>query len=433
MNADAVSEDFESELKRVRGQLEEFRQSFDAIGSGSVGLSLNGQESEQKHSALRSGDSPYRAIVEGMGEGAATVSQGGVVLYANIRLSELIERDVSALVGSDFHTLVDANSRGHLEALLLAAEGGSARGELSLVRDDGTSFPVLASVVGLDIDGVMVRCIIMTDLTAQRDNANQLARAADEVAANARALERANRDLARSNEDLAQFAYVTSHDLSEPLRTIRGFADLLEGRYGGMLGSDADEFIAFIVSGCARMQKLIDGLLLYSRVGTRQSLLEPVDSSKLIGGILADLRSQIDQSGAVVSVGFLPVVLADEVQLTQVFMNLIRNALAFVAPGVPPRVCVSAERSGDSWEFAVADNGVGIPAEHRAQIFGMFKRLHTHEEFPGTGIGLAIVEKAVNRRGGAVLVEENPGGGARFRFTLPDAPPDELVEAGAAH
>ena len=252
-------------------------------------------------------------------------------------------------------------------------------------------------------------------------------------AAHAADLERANAELTRSNEDLAQFAYAASHDLSEPLRCISGFADLLRVRYHGSLDTDADAFLDFITAGTARMQHLIDDLLAHSRVTTRAQPLTPVDLREVLDTVLADLDARIGDTGARVRIDTtLPVVTGDATQLTQVFTNLIRNAITFHAPGTTPDVHVSADRDGRCWRFTVADNGIGIPPEHRERVFGMFKRLHSRDSYPGTGVGLAIVQKAVHHHDGTVTITDNPGGGTRITVTIPattlDPTPDTTAE-----
>jgi len=237
----------------------------------------------------------------------------------------------------------------------------------------------------------------------------------------------AEESYARSNADLEQFAYVASHDLSEPLRAISGPISLVARRYEGKLDPESDQFIAFAVDGCQRMQAIIEGLLAYSRVGRLEAPFEPVDCNMLLATVLGWLAPVIDAAGGEVSVGDLPMVIGDGTQLSQVFLNLISNAVKFVAPGVAPRVDVRAERVAGEWRFSVTDNGIGIVPEHRDRVFGMFKRLHGREDYAGTGIGLALVKKIVERHGGTIGVDEGPEGGSRFWFTI-DATIDAEVE-----
>ncbi len=227
--------------------------------------------------------------------------------------------------------------------------------------------------------------------------------------------------LRRSNEELQRFAYVASHDLQEPLRSVVSFSQLLERRYRGKLDGEADEYIDFIVDGGVRMQQLIRDLLQFSRLETASGAFAPTDAARAAADALVLFNGQLREVGGSVTVGPLPTVMADPAQLEQVFSNLIGNAIKYRRPDVPPEVRVSAERDGRFWRFAVADNGIGIEAEYYDRIFEMFRRLHTHDKYGGTGIGLAVVKRIIERHGGAVRVESRPGEGSTFFFTLPAA------------
>jgi len=230
-------------------------------------------------------------------------------------------------------------------------------------------------------------------------------------------LEQKTRELTRSNEELQQFAYVASHDLQEPLRMISSYTQLLGRRYGDRLDGDAQEFMGFIVDGAARMKQLIEDLLAYSRVGTRGKEFQEVDSGASLARALANLRTAQESSDAVVTHDAMPKVMADGAQLAQVFQNLIGNAIKFRAEEAP-RIHVGAETTGTVWVFTVKDNGIGLDTQYADRIFMMFQRLHNKAEYPGTGIGLAIVKKIVERHGGRIWVESEPGKGATFGFTI---------------
>ena len=233
-------------------------------------------------------------------------------------------------------------------------------------------------------------------------------------------------ELERSNEELQRFAYVASHDLQEPLRMVASFVGLLKERYQGQLDSDADEFIAFAVDGAKRMQRLIDDLLEYSRIATRGQPLQPTDAEAALDDALWNLGLAIEDAGATVTHDPLPTVLADPTQLMQLLQNLIGNAFKFHGDK-PPVVHVSARKTFEVsetskvWEFSVRDNGIGIDPQYHDRIFGVFQRLHTRTEYPGTGIGLAICKKIVERHGGQMWVESQVGQGCTFYFTLPAA------------
>jgi signal transduction histidine kinase len=228
------------------------------------------------------------------------------------------------------------------------------------------------------------------------------------------------KELRRSNEELEQFAYVASHDLQEPLRMVGSYTQLLSRRYKGRLDSDADEFIAFAVDGVTRMQRLINDLLQYSRVGTKGREPEPTNSEVVLERALANLKTAIEDNRATVTHDPLPVVMADDRQLEQLFQNLIGNAIKFHGAELP-KVNMRAERSNGCWMFRVKDNGIGIEPQYYQRIFQVFQRLHTRQEYSGTGIGLAVCKKIVERHGGRIWVESEPGTGTTFLFTLPAA------------
>ena len=259
----------------------------------------------------------------------------------------------------------------------------------------------------------------------------RLLRTNRELAGSRRALEERADELERSNADLEQFAYAASHDLSEPLRTVAGFSQLLRSRYRGRLDGDADTIIEEMGAGVDRMQQLIDDLLLYSRVGRAPLHDDPVDLDEVVEDARARLGPAVAERGARVTTGDLPVVRGERGQLTQVFQNLIGNAVKFTAPGTTPEVHVSAEQLDGHWRVAVADNGIGVAGEQRETIFKMFGRLHPSDRYPGTGIGLALVKRIVERHGGRVWVEDGLEGGSVFVFTLPLRAPREATRRPA--
>lgn len=226
--------------------------------------------------------------------------------------------------------------------------------------------------------------------------------------------------LEESNERLEQFAYAASHDLQEPLRMITSYLELLERRYGDELDEDAEEFIAFAVDGADRMREMVDGLLDYARVDAKGEPFEPVELDGVLEETLDTLRMKIDESGAEIAAESLPRVRGDEAQLRQLFQNLLSNAIEYSGDG-SPRISVEAERTGETWTVAVRDEGIGIDADEQDRVFDVFERLHGHEEHPGTGIGLALCERIVERHDGEIRVESEPGEGTTFTFTLPAA------------
>lgn len=265
----------------------------------------------------------------------------------------------------------------------------------------------------------------LTALAGQAAMAIYNAQLYEETAAAKGELERANGtlkkqalELERSNAELEQFAYVASHDLQEPLRMVASYTQLLAKRYRGRLEADADEFIDYAVDGVNRMQSLIQDLLAFSKLGKRERAFEVTDCSRVLGDALANLRTAIEESGAAVTHDPLPELTADGQQLTQLFQNLIGNAIKFRNHDAP-RVHVSATRQGKDWLFSVSDNGIGFDPQFGERIFVIFQRLHAKKDYPGTGMGLAICKKIVERHNGRIWAQSEPGNGAIFYFTIP--------------
>ena len=248
----------------------------------------------------------------------------------------------------------------------------------------------------------------------------ELAEAHAELARRASALE-------RSNGDLQDFAYAASHDLSAPLRTIAGYLQLLERRYGPQLDEGAGEYIGFAVDGATRMRALIDDLLAYSRVERSEIVAEPVDLGRTLDDVRATLGPAVAEAGATIVAGRLPTLAGDPTQMLQLLQNLVGNSLKFRHPDRPLRIEVTAAREGSGWSVGVADNGIGIEAEQAERVFKMFQRLHGREEYEGNGIGLAICRKIVERHGGRIEALPRAGGGTCMRFWLPETTGPAIV------
>lgn len=249
----------------------------------------------------------------------------------------------------------------------------------------------------------------------------------DRVARRTAELNERTQDLARSNSELQQFAYVASHDLQEPLRMVASFTQLLARRYNDKLGDDAREFIHYAVDGATRLQTLISDLLSYSRVGTHAKPLELTRCDEVLDRVLLNLKLAVRDAGAIITRDPLPLVMADEVQLGQLFQNLLTNAMKFRGEN-SPRIHISSVQQGALWKISVRDNGIGIALEHADRIWVIFQRLHTKTEYAGTGIGLAICKKIAERHGGTISVEPSPGGGSTFTFTIPVCKNQSLSE-----
>lgn len=256
---------------------------------------------------------------------------------------------------------------------------------------------------------------ILVDVATPAALQGRLAELADRVAE----LEDANAELARSNDELGEFAFIASHELRAPLQTIGGYAELLADIAGDSLDTEAAEYLLDIRRGADRLRVLVDALLSYARVGTGVRRRDDVDCEAVVAACAEDLRARIDETGATLSCGPLPTVVADPDELAVVFANLLANALKFGRPGVALEVEVSATRVGQSWRFAVGDNGIGIEPAHRERVFRVFQRAPGQAGGSGSGIGLAVCRRIVEGHGGRIWAEEGIGGGARLFFTIP--------------
>jgi light-regulated signal transduction histidine kinase (bacteriophytochrome) len=329
---------------------------------------------------------------------------------------------------SECYRQVTALTRGEvssvrLEKRYVTKEGRAVWVDLNLIlmRDHhGEAAYVLAQAIDITARQEAKAGLRRLNETLEERVAERTAAAetrATELASSREALQRLAGDLARSNEELQHFAYIASHDLQEPLRMISSYLSLLDRRAGDQLSKDSRDFIRFAIDGSKRMKLLIDDLLKFSRVGSRGETMELVDCESVLDMVLANLKFAIADSHASIKFDELPQVKGDSVQLGQLFQNLIGNALRFHG-GEPPRIEVTVRREGNLWIFAVKDNGIGFDMQYKERIFDIFQRLHSRDEYPGTGVGLAICKKIVERHGGRIWAESSPGHGATFCFTL---------------
>jgi len=352
----------------------------------------------------------YRGLMEAAPDGMVVVDRAGKITLLNARAEkqfgyhrdELLGQRVKNIIPEGFaERLVADGTRTAAEALAQQIGTGI---DLIGRRRDGSEFPIEIMLSPLEsVDGILVTAAIR-DISLRKEAEAHLAQMVD--------------DLNRSNLELEQFAYIASHDLQEPLRMVASYTQLLSRRYKGKLDSDADEFIAFAVDGANRMQRLIQELLAYSRVGKNGQELQDISSEEALLRALMNLRVTIEESGAHVTHDPLPRVMADENQLILLFQNLIGNGIKYQRTGIP-RIHISAQKADEGkWLFSVKDNGLGIEEKFFEKIFGMFQRLHKREEFAGTGMGLTICKKIVERHGGIITVESQPGQGSTFSFAL---------------
>ena len=387
----------------------------------SIELALYKHQMERK---LRQAERWLAATLKSIGEAVVATDENGHVVFINPVAEALTGWKRQEALGQDSAAvlrLIDPQTRQPVErALVTGAREGTVGGLATaplLISKGGAETPIEHTVAPIrDEQGGSTGSIwVFRDITARQQAEAALAERTAE--------------LARSNGELEQFAYVASHDLQEPLRMVVLYTQLLARRYQQKLGAEADEFLGYIVGGATRMHQLIEDLLAYSRVSGRRGAYKPVDCKAVLDRALANLRAAVEESGAVVTHDPLPTLMADPLQLEQLFQNLLGNAIKFrgeASPGVhvsaelshPPPAEVGS-RPPAEWVFSVRDNGIGINPQQAERIFALFQRLHSQAAYPGTGIGLALCKKIVERRGGRIWVESGPGPGATFYFTVP--------------
>ena len=378
---------------------------FDAAGKATVlcGIATDITERKKTEQMIKDREARLQAIMDTALDAIITMDEGRVVLSFNEAAEKMFGYDAAEVNGHNVKMLMpepylseqDDYVRRYLET------GGreviGRRHEIRGRRKDGTEFPCELSVSELVTGERRLFTGMVHDITDRK---------------------RVEAELRRSNESLEQFAYVASHDLKEPLRMISSYLQIIEKRYADKLDDEGREFFGFARAGANRLRDLIEDLLEYSRVGTQNKPLEATDSGKLLDEVCSDLQLAINDGDAKITYDELPIVVADAGQLRQVFQNLLANALKFRG-SASPIIHVSAVRRRKDWVFSVRDNGIGIAAEHQERIFVIFQRLHGREQFKGTGIGLAVCKKIIERHGGRLWLESKPGEGTTFYFSLP--------------
>ncbi|HTR39080.1 MAG TPA: ATP-binding protein [Bryobacteraceae bacterium] len=372
-------------------------------------------------SVLRKAEQRFRSLLEAAPDAMVMCRDDGEIVLVNSQTELLFGCSRHNLLSKNIRTLVPDWAYQRLSED--AVEGGSQKlqpgdigKELHAVREDGSMFPVAISVRPLYTDDGVVITTAIRDISVRKKNEEQIRQLNGTL--EQRVLERTEA-LMQSNEELQQFAYIASHDLQEPLRTVSVFAQLLANRYAGQLQGEADQYIRYIVDSAERMERLIHDLLDFSRVdarGTDHFVRTSCDEA--LNDAIRNLHSLIQENSAVVTLGSLPVLLADPVQLTRLFQNLLANSIRYRAEE-PPRIHVAAEPREAEWLFSVKDNGIGIEPQYAEKIFGIFRCLNSRDKYPGSGMGLAICRKIVTRHHGRIWVESDLGRGATFYFTLP--------------
>jgi PAS domain S-box-containing protein len=367
---------------------------------------------------LRDSEERFRLLMGGVKDYAIIVlDPNGLVASWNEGAQQIKGYLPEEIIGhhfSEFYTPEDVQSGKPAFELGMAKSKGQFENEGLRVRKDGTTFFANVVITALVNEQNELRGFakVTRDITESK-NTERVLREGEQL------LQHKLTELKRSNEDLEQFAYVCSHDLQEPLRVISNYVQLIAKRYTGkVLDENGAEFIQFTVDAAKRMQELINDLLLYSRIDSRGQQFQDTEISMVVAAAIANLQVAVDESGANITVGTLPTVEADRSQLIQLFQNLIGNAIKFRS-GKSSEIQISAAEEPDSWIFTVQDNGQGFEMKYAERIFVIFKRLHDREQYEGSGIGLAVTKKIVERHGGRIWAESIPGEGSSFHFSLP--------------
>jgi hypothetical protein len=389
----------------------------------------------EQAATLHRAEQRFRSLLEAAPDAMVICRETGEIILVNSRTESLFGYSRQELINEHVRLLVpewkyDAILSAEDEFLGTRVPLPGASQELSGIGHDGSNFPIEISLSPLEVDEGLLITTAIRDITRRKRIEEERARAEEKIRQLNAHLEELNahleervvertEELLRSNEELAQFAYVASHDLQEPLRTVSVYTQLLAKRCGHLLQDDARQFMGYIVENAQRMELLIHDLLDFSRVDGRGADYFTLTScDDALDEALANLKARIEETGAVITRDPLPEIQGDPVQLIRLFQNLTINSIKYRHPGRIPKIHISAEQDGSEWKFSVKDNGIGIEPQYVEKVFGIFKRLHGREN-PGTGMGLAICKKIVIRHGGRIWVESEIGAGATFFFTMP--------------
>lgn len=391
-------------------------------------------ERQRVEQSLQASEIRFRMLVDAAPTAMIMIGRDGRIVLVNRECERLFGYSRDELLGALIEMIVPERSRARHPALRESYQQdpetrrmGAGR-DLTAVRKDGSEFPVEIGLNPIRTDQGDFVLSVVVDLTERKRHEDEKQRLNEilecRVQERTIELEHSNAALERSNMELQQFAYIASHDLQSPLRSIAGFTQLLQRRTHGKFDEQAESWLKLIVDATGRMQALISDLLQYSRIETRAEPFEPISMNAAFHDAVGFLEAAIGDSAAKVTADELPTVIGDRMRLVQLFQNLIGNGIKYRGKETP-RVHVSVERCDDEWIFSVRDHGIGIDPKHHERIFEIFKRLHTQQQYPGTGIGLAVCRRVVQRHGGRIWVESSPGAGSTFRFTVPVEHPDE--------
>lgn len=417
-----TAEDLQKEVDELRLQLEEAQDTIEAIRTGQIDALVVHSDKGHQLYTLKSADQTYRVFIEKMTEGAVTLNHEGLILYCNSQFARMVHLPLSQVIGLPFDQFIAAKDKKQYESLFKECWSADCKGEVSLTA--GKSFtPVQLSLTTLELEEGVSLSIILTDLTAQKATQKLLSR-------NNLQLEETNHALEASNHDLQQFASVASHDLQEPLRKIQIFSDLIKAN-GIELTAQSKNYLEKIIVSSSRMKTLIVDILNYSKLSASDHQLECIDLNDLLKELMEDFELIIEEKGAIITHTELPCIDVNRGQIRQVFQNIISNALKFSKPGKNPVISITsrrlAERSFESTEdvegpyclITISDDGIGFDEKYVSNIFTLFERLNSKDKYEGTGIGLAIAKKIIDKHNGLITATSCEGNGTEFKIILP--------------
>jgi len=410
-------------------RLEDATDMIDAIRSGQVdALVVHDGDGGHQLYTLKTADHSCRLFIEKMNEGAVTLNEDGIILYANSRFGSMLGATLSAIVGQTFKSFVSADCLLMFRDVFRKAWHEDVQIEVKVCRENET-VPCQLSLTVLQLDEGPALSVIVTDLTYQK-NIQRL------LKENNQRLTVANAELEASNHDLQQFASIASHDLQEPLRKILIFANMIRDRHSQDLPAESRKYLDKIISSSQRMRSMASDILNYSELSTNAQSFDEVNLEAVVAEILDDYELLLQERSAEVIVEELPVIEGNRGQIKQVFQNLISNSIKFSRPETPPVIRIFCEPeyagAGDENELAlchiiVTDNGIGFEKEYQERIFSLFERLNNKDKYEGSGIGLSITKKIIERHHGKIAAESTPGEGARFTISLPFRQPNGIA------
>lgn len=389
---------------------------------GMWGIVRDITEAKKADEAIKERELRFRTTAEAAADAIICIEDPGIIYFWNRKAEEIFGFSIKEALGKTLHEVIvpeeyRKNYADALKVFFITGKGPliGKTTEVRGLRKDGSVFPVELSIGAMRVEEKWQAVGIVRDITERKNMENDLRKAKEALEEKVR--ER-TAELERSNRELEQFAYIASHDLKEPLRMVSSYVQLLAVRYKGRLEKDADEFMDFALDGAFRMEVMITDLLEYSRVQTKAKPFEKIECETALAEAVRNLQMAVQENGAFITHDPLPAIKADPSQIVRVFQNLIGNAIKFRKPEEPPKIHVASEDRGNKWIFSVRDNGIGIEPASKEMIFTIFQRLHGRK-YPGTGIGLAICKRIIERHGGEIWVESEPGKGSVFYFTIP--------------